>query len=574
MGGDLTFRKLADYQTVEGTLYALCIWLMILVLTIVSCLIVIRHFCPKWVRDLAFPHRCNCGVAYSAVAYISTVILVAILSPILCIVIFPVSLGILVPVARFRKFLDDIAETSNRRLKGELHAFLAVIFPDLIAKKRSTKKVEAGGSRDSGKFVAVDEGCEHVALVMDEKSEKGDVCLFGDKEFNIERRSIPCCPWLPSYLVHGYTYFYFMAVSILAFHWFIAVVAEGIIYSKTTTCSDINLNDTSFACFSVENSTLVDCRFARNDTSVDVFCYMYNPNLAAFGVGFSVFRLMVFVVTLYFKFAIKVAGNKYGKYVLVFVQALLTFFWLVVFPALLLSVYYRWTSEIYFFYGNSVIRWTMFVLIVVSAVLVTLVPWCGFTHKTVYKDITHEEGRNPQDDMSQPGSSLPMGNASQPASLPMGNASQPGSSLPMGNAFQPASLPMGNASQPASIPIDNMSQPDTVGNIRSQPGQPQDNASRPGNGQPQDDISQPSNCHPGDHVSQPGNSHQPNNCLPRDHGPNSLLAGNMSQPGDKDHVSNSHLGSQTSNIDPTGNVSQPDNSPDYYRSQPGNADTI
>ena len=536
MGGDLTFRRLADYQTVEGALYALCIWLMIVVLTIASGLIIIRHFCPKWVRDLAFPHRCNCGVAYSAVAYISAVILVAILSPILCIVIFPVSLGILMPVAKFRKFLDGIAETSNRRLKGELHSFLAVIFPDLIAKKRSTKKVDVGGGRDSGEFVAI-EGCEHVALVMDEKSEKRDVCLFGDKEFNIERRYIPCCPWLPSYLVHGYTYFYFMAVSILAFHWFIAVVAEGIIYSKTTTCSDINLNDTSFACFSVENSTLVDCRFARNDTSVDVFCYMYNPNLAAFGVGFSVFRLMVFVVTLYFKFAIKVAGNKYGKYVLVVIQALLTFFWLVVFPALLLSVYYRWTSEIYFFYGNSVIRWTMFVLIVVSAVLVTLVPWCGFTHKTVYKDITHEEGRNPQEGMSQPGSSLPMGNA--------------------------------------SLPMDNMSQPDTVGNIRSQPGnsQPQDNASRPGNGQPQDDISQPSNCHPGDHVSQPGNSHQPSNCLPRDHGPNSLRVGNVSQPGNshpQDRVSNSHLGSQTSNIDPTGNVSQPENSPDDHRSQPGN----
>jgi hypothetical protein len=403
MGNRLTsFNEEKEYQEFEGILLAVAVWIGLSILVIASCLLAIRHFGNDKLKNFVFcqSHVCTvegcsvvdcsvvgCSVVVcSVVVYILTILVIVGFFPIILVITFLIGLVILIILTfRYKTFLSKNA-AKFMKLKEDIHSALMALFPELITKKVLTENLPT-----SNDLVVVEnthpKQSGHLAISMEENVET-EVYLFGDKEFNKNTTScvISC---LPFSLIHAFTYLYFILVIFLAFFWFIAMVIENGIYRKTTTCNDIDVKDNSFTCFNVEsqfNPTAIDCSAAIH-TNIEVFCYLYQPNFAAFGVGFSIFKLIIFSVTVSFKVAIKIAESQCGQVLLLFVQILLLLVSLVALPSILSAVHFTATLEIYFFHGNAVIRWVMFVLIILTALLLIPVPWCGFTQKTIYKNM-------------------------------------------------------------------------------------------------------------------------------------------------------------------------------------------
>lgn len=394
-----SFKEERNYQEFEGILFGSLLWITTFLFTITSCLLVIKFLCRRkscYYRH-AFPDKCDCSIiTRSIIAYTVLVLLIAIAT---CPLAIPAS--IIVILAIFTCLWEKIKNADYKHLKSSVHSILAAILPDLITKKTYTRREqkyktrEVNPDEDSGKkedkttkedtYLVIDQDYGQVAIPMDENSEQ--VYLFGDKEIDGKSRCCSC-----------YTYFYFISVVILAFLWFLAMVVENAVYRKTTTCNDINVEDNSFNCFNVSdefNPTLIDCTDARNQ-DISVFCYLYQPNLAAFAIAFSTFKLLLFGITVCFKTAIKLAENVCTRWLMVLVQVGLAILSLVALPSALPAIHFATTIDIYFFHGNAVIRWVMYGLLTLTAVLVIQVPWCGFKHKTTFKSMALEK----QDDQN------------------------------------------------------------------------------------------------------------------------------------------------------------------------------
>ena len=184
-----------------------------------------------------------------------------------------------------------------------------------------------------------------------------EILLIADKEFDENSKTRKAC---------CYTYSYFVTICVFAFVWFVLVGFEYRIYRKTGTCNDIDVLDVSYSCFRVENGKPgehINCTIGK-DPNITVFCYLHSPNPGAIGVGFSFARLILFGVTLYFKFTIKLAETSRGC--VVFVQVIL--FIVAVTGIIILLPLIHYVQEIniyiYFFQGNATLRWASYVLLV------------------------------------------------------------------------------------------------------------------------------------------------------------------------------------------------------------------
>lgn len=362
MGNLLTsYTEAKHYQTFEGILLGIVTWIAIVIFEIVSCFYIIRHF-GNW-EDVEPPLKSIKSYKDfgQIIAYIALVLIAIIVSAVLLvtgIAILIASVMLIILVMRNR---DNT--TNFTSLKKEIHGLLMTVFPTLI-----TKKVRS--------------------------PEETAVCLFGDKEFAIKDEKYKCT----SIVCHCYTYFYFVSMIILASLWFIAMAIENGIYRKTTTCNDINVQDNSFTCFDVTKidrqkpndvkPALINCDLTKN-TNIAVFCYLFQPNLAAFGIAFSISNLILFGVRVYFRIAIKMAEYSCGRYLLIAFHIIGTILALVGL-AILPSFHFAPTInfDFYFFRGNAVIRWTFYILTIFTAILMIQVPWCGFTDEDSYRSTT------------------------------------------------------------------------------------------------------------------------------------------------------------------------------------------
>ena len=398
-----SFKEAKNYQEFEGILFGAVLWVSIFLFAATSCLFILRNVCQRGqtVYDLFCPANCDCcTVIQSILAYIFGFVIIAIatsppITPV-CSIVFLICFFVILAI-RSKKI-----RTNCKLLKPSIHSALAALFPDLITKKTHTQKdfkyterAQEGGFQEIliDHETPVDEQTpehRHVTIPMEDTEEK-QVFLFGDKEFHYKYTTIPCCNCLPFYLLHGYTYFYFISVVVVAIHWFMVMVIENAVYRKTTTCNDINVEDNSFNCFNIThefNPTLIDCTEPRNQ-NIKVFCYLYQPNLGALAIAFSTFKLLLFGVTVYFKIAIKLAEHKCFRWFMGILQVILTILSILL-PIALPPIHFKTTFDVYFFHGNAVIRWVMYGLIPLTAVLVILVPWCGFTHKTAFRSMALE----------------------------------------------------------------------------------------------------------------------------------------------------------------------------------------
>lgn len=281
----------------------------------------------------------------------------------------------------------------SQLFKKELHTVVMALFPDLITKKVYTQKIDVKTRTEDG-YEIIEEVNKQVGIVMEEGTEEKEVYLFGDKEYRAKQLPRATDIFDLNLMLHGYTYFYFITTIVLASLWFIAMAIENAFYRKTTTCNDINVQDNSFTCFDVTKSDFdpvpISCEIGKSP-DVEVFCYLFHPNIAALGIAFSIFKLILFGVTVYFKIAIKLVESDCGMYFMIVAQGIFIALALFALPSILPSIHFATTIDIYFFRGSAVIRWFMFVLLIITAVLLIPVPWCGFTHKDTYKSMALEK---------------------------------------------------------------------------------------------------------------------------------------------------------------------------------------
>lgn len=93
-------------------------------------------------------------------------------------------------------------------------------------------------------------------------------------------------------------YTYYCSMTVMACWWFISYAVDNSIFLKTTMCSDINPNDTSHICFAVNESyKMVDCTAQQMEP---VICYIFNLNFAGIGIAYSITKLCLALVDIYY----------------------------------------------------------------------------------------------------------------------------------------------------------------------------------------------------------------------------------------------------------------------------------
>lgn len=263
------------------------------------------------------------------------------------------------------------------------HLFMTIVFPHLF-----TKHIQEAPPQNDNKdnFVAITIKGE----VSDESVDLDykDVYLIGGKEFDEEEKEL--LPYPKG--CHGkkvaccYTYTYFIVATILGLLWFIVMTLENAIYRKTGTCHDINVLANSFTCFDITSDPFdpapINCDIGK-DPDITVFCYLYSPNPGALGIAVGIVNLLFFGVTAYFRLTTKMAEKKSFRVLVIVVQVVLYLLTIAVCIGLVVG-HFTFNSGLYFFQGNPAMRWTMFLLIPITAAAMIPVPWCFFTDTPVH----------------------------------------------------------------------------------------------------------------------------------------------------------------------------------------------
>lgn len=218
-------------------------------------------------------------------------------------------------------------------------------------------------------------------IISTNKNGTTDVYLFGGKEFSEDKEvwrpkgcSTSCC--------HCWTYSYFLIMALLGVLWFITITVERGVYRKTGTCNDINVMDNRFTCFRVKDKSVADCSSEEDrNLDTDVFCYLLDISPSAIGIGYSMLTLVLFVTAAIFKITTKLAEceSDCGRCALLTTQIILSSITIIAVIVIPPSIKHK--VSVYFFYGDAVIRWAMYFLLIITIFSGALVPWCGFASK-------------------------------------------------------------------------------------------------------------------------------------------------------------------------------------------------
>lgn len=173
------------------------------------------------------------------------------------------------------------------------------------------------------------------------------------------------------------TYFYFTYMLLMCCLWFIATAVELSIYRKTGTCNDINVKDKSFSCFDVGNNySRINCKNTSDIDTRHVICYLYNPNIAGFGVAYSAAKLISLLADNAFTITLKLTRWPWragSLRILGLVIALLGF------CLFLWATQTEKLEEDYFTYGGIPMRATQLLLLCLTvAGVILLPPWIQY----------------------------------------------------------------------------------------------------------------------------------------------------------------------------------------------------
>lgn len=182
----------------------------------------------------------------------------------------------------------------------------------------------------------------------------------------------------------AYTYYCSMAVT--ACFWFTSFFADDTLYQKTTMCNDLDPNDTSHICFAVNESfKMVDCTAKQMKL---VICYMFNPNIAGLGIGYSIATLCLSLTDVYYILLMKMTLKCPN---ITIASRLLLFFILELggFTALRTSfqTIAKYNQYDYFGYGFVPMRVFQFALLLLTAFIATMLAPCKWNGGQSYYDI-------------------------------------------------------------------------------------------------------------------------------------------------------------------------------------------
>ena len=301
-------------------------------------------------------------------------------------------------------------------LKKNIHAFLRLMYPDLIT-KNIVKDEQDGTKPEREVYLFGGKEFNEVSIFTTRKkqSSKSDEYTLESMQKNRDQTNEGMSPAATTEtgatqasattataatqaaakscsFLHFWTYAYFVLMVFLAGLWFIAIMTDNAIYRKTSTCNDINVLNNEFSCFNLDNhSARIDCRTEEAmDPDTPVFCYLFDPSPSAVAIGFSTFTFITFAITISFKVFTKIM--EYERFccyqwrcVLLIVQIVMAILFFLLILVLTPTFHYADVYSVYFFLGDAAIRWVMFILTLISVPVGVLMPWCGFTSKELYR---------------------------------------------------------------------------------------------------------------------------------------------------------------------------------------------
>lgn len=192
-----------------------------------------------------------------------------------------------------------------------------------------------------------------------------EVLLFAGRELKPHKWAI------------AFTYIYFFYVTFIVLCWFLIILTDNLLYRKTTTCNDINVNSDRYGCYFVSNSSRADCvelKLHPDVNKIDVICYLVNfePTMAL-GVATGFAKFLTFVANVSFRTTVVLSCTKYGRIFVVGLQVLGTVVLLLIFCLGLGGISVNTLN--WFVYGFIPMRLVMLVMVIFLAIAVACIPW-------------------------------------------------------------------------------------------------------------------------------------------------------------------------------------------------------
>ena len=191
-----------------------------------------------------------------------------------------------------------------------------------------------------------------------------------------------------------FTYIYFVCMAFLILVWFMVILTNNLLYRKTTTCNDINVNNDRYGCYYALNFSRANCSWLRTHPDVNdisVICYLVNfdPPMAL-GVATGFAKFIAFVVDVSFRTTVILAGTTLGCVFIITLQVFGTIALVLGFCLGIGGV--REDGLDWFLYGFIPMRLVMLCLVLFLAIGVACLPWWAVDCScTEFKDVGVKE---------------------------------------------------------------------------------------------------------------------------------------------------------------------------------------
>lgn len=181
---------------------------------------------------------------------------------------------------------------------------------------------------------------------------------------------------------HGCVMFYYLILLFVLLALFLFLFCNFLLYRKTSTCNDINVETNFSICFNIHGGyKAVDC-VKEKDQKLEVICYLLDFNFfRALGIAFGAIQAITTLVSIIVPLSIAM-GQKAPALILA-IQIIASLALIAVLP-----VFYtlHW-KHIFdpFLYGDPVLVHAIFVLANIVGFLIVWHPWCLFKNSSDFE---------------------------------------------------------------------------------------------------------------------------------------------------------------------------------------------
>ena len=264
------------------------------------------------------------------------------------------------------------------------HRILGKVFPSISELYIKSKNIDNAKSENGANLQSEIDAYAKSKKSANVKDTKTEPVLI------ISERKVPS-----SVCIGFLTYLYFTYMLLMCSLWFITMLVELMVYRKTGTCNDINVKVRSFSCFDVDNKyERIDCEQTPDIDTRRVICYLYNPNIAAFGVAFSTATLFSVIGDFAYNIILKGTKKCCGCFLVLRILGLILVA-AVFITFMVLAHVHRIFNTNYFTYAGIPMRYVQLLLLFMTAVgILALPPWKEYTdyeYNTKYRHLGYED---------------------------------------------------------------------------------------------------------------------------------------------------------------------------------------